>query len=87
MIENDNVYLDRGCKKMFGNAGSILVVAGMLIAMIGSLNDQILAYARMVRDVEEKQFFKSRLPVQARVPAVALITQGVIAIILVLVKS
>ena len=74
---------------MFGNAGSILVVAGMLIAMIGSLNDQILAYARIGYAMsQEKHFFKSQGYLSKRgVPAVALITQGVIAVILVLVKS
>ena len=48
MIENDQVYLGTEvAKRLFGNAGSILVVATMLIAMLGSLNGQVLAFARI----------------------------------------
>jgi len=90
MIEADNVYLGTEvARRLFGSAGSILVVVGMLISMLGSLNDQVLAYARIGYAMSnEGHFFRNQGFLSKRgVPAVALITQGVIAIILILVKS
>ena len=90
MIEADNVYLGTEvAKRLFGNFGSILVVAGMLIAMVGSLNGQVLAYARIgYAMAHEGHFFKNQGQLSKRgVPAIALITQGVISIILVLMRS
>ena len=46
MIENEQIYLGTEvAKRLFGNAGSILVVVTMLLAMLSSLNGQVLAFA------------------------------------------
>lgn len=90
MIENDNIYLGTEvARRIFGSAGSILVVATMLIAMLGSLNGQVLAFARIGYAMSaEGHFFKSQGKLSKRgVPAMSLITQGVLSCILVLMRS
>ncbi len=90
MIEADNVYLGTTvARTLLGNFGAILVVAGMLIAMIGSLNSQVLVYARISYAMsEEGHFFKNQGVLNKKgVPANALILQGIIACILVLLRS
>ncbi len=90
MIEADNVYLGTEvARRLFGSFGSILVVAAMLIAMLGSLNGQVLAYARIgYAMAHEGHFFRNQGKLSKKgVPAIALITQGVISIILVLFRS
>lgn len=90
MIENDQVYLGTEvAKRLFGNAGSILVVATMLIAMLGSLNGQVLAFARIgYAMAEEGHFFKNQGKLSKRgVPAVSLITQCILSCILILMRS
>lgn len=90
MIEADNVYLGTEvARRLFGSFGSILVLAAMLIAMLGSLNGQVLAYARIgYAMAHEGHFFRNQGKLSKKgVPAIALITQGVISIILVLFRS
>ena len=90
MIESDNVYLGTEvARRLFGSAGSILVVVAMLIAMLRSLNGQVLAYSRIgYAMAEEGHFFRNQKKLSKRgVPAISLITQGVISIILVLLRN
>lgn len=90
MIEADNVYLGTEvARRVLGSAGSIVVLIGMLVAMLGSLNGQVLAYARVGYAMsEEGHFFPSQMKLNKKgVPVIALITQAVIAIILVLARS
>lgn len=90
MIENDQVYLGTEvAKRLFGNAGSILVVVTMLLAMLSSLNGQVLAFARIgYAMAEEGHFFKSQGKLSKRgVPAISLITQCVLSCILIMMRS
>ncbi len=90
MIEADNVYLGTEvARRLFGSFGSILVVAAMLIAMLGSLNGQVLAYARIGYAMShEGHFFRNQGKLSKKgVPAVALITQCIISVVLVLFRS
>lgn len=90
MIEAGNVYLGTEvARRILGNAGSVLVVVAMVISMVGSLNGQILAYARIGYAMsEEGHFFKNHSKLSKRgVPVVSLVIQGIISIILVLIRS
>ena len=61
MIENEQLYLGTEvAERMFGTAGSILVVVTMLFAMLSSLNGQVLAFARIgYAMAAEGHFFKA----------------------------
>ena len=90
MIENDNIYLGTEvARRLLGNAGGFIVLIGMLIAMIGSLNGQVLVYARISYAMShEGHFFRNQGVLNKKgVPANALIAQAVIAIILILARS
>lgn len=90
MIEADNVYLGTEvARRLLGNAGSILVVAGMLVAMLGSLNGQILAFSRIAYAMaHEGHFFKNQGVLNKKgVPANSLIVQCILTIILILMRS
>ncbi len=90
MIESDNIYLGTEvARRLLGNAGGIIVLIGMLIAMIGSLNGQVLVYARISYAMShEGHFFRNQGELNKKgVPANALIVQCVIAVILILARS
>jgi APA family basic amino acid/polyamine antiporter len=91
MIESGDLYLGTAVAKViFGNAGVIVVSVGMIIAMFGSLNGMILAQPRMYYAMaKEGHFFKSfaKLHPKYKVPHVAIIVQGIISVILVLVRN
>ena len=90
MIENEQLYLGTEvAERMFGTAGSILVVVTMLFAMLSSLNGQVLAFARIgYAMAAEGHFFKAQGYLSKRgVPAISLITQCVLSCILILLQS
>lgn len=91
MIEADNLYLGTEvAKTIFGNAGGGLILATQLIAIFGSLNGMIIAFPRYYYEMAlDGHFFKNHAKLHPKyaVPHVALISQAVISIILVLMKS
>ncbi len=91
MIGRGDFYLGTAvAEKVFGSTGAIIVVVGMILAMFSALNGLIMAQPRMYYAMaKEGHFFKSYKylhPVH-KVPTVAIIVQGIIAIILVLVRN
>ena len=90
MIEADNIYLGTEvARRLLGNAGGIIVLIGMLLAMIGSLNGQVLVYARISYAMSnEGHFFRNQGVLNKKgVPANALIVQCILAVILILARS
>lgn len=91
MINSDNLYLGTAvAKNVLGNAGAAVVSAGMVLAMFGSMNGMILAQPRMYYAMaEEGHFFKcfAKLHPKYKVPTAPIIVQGVLSIILVLVRN
>lgn len=91
MIEADNLYLGTEvAKSIFGNAGGGLILATQLIAIFGSLNGMIIAFPRYYYEMAlDGHFFKNHAKLHPKyaVPHVALISQAVISIVLVLLKS
>nr|WP_315024793.1 amino acid permease [uncultured Aminipila sp.] len=91
MITSGNFYLGTAvAQKVLGSTGAVVVTVGMVLAMFGSLNGLILAQPRMYYAMaEEGHFFKSykKLHPKYRVPTTAIIVQGVISIILVMMRN
>ena len=91
MIEGGDYYLGTAvAKSLFGNIGGIIVLIGMIISMFGCLNGMILAFPRTYYAMaEEGHFFKSygKLHPKYKVPSAALVGQGIIACILVLLRN
>lgn len=91
MIGRGDFYLGTEvARRIFGEAGAIIVVIGMVLAIFGSLNGLILACPRTYYAMaKEGHFFKSFLYVHPKyqVPTNAIIFQGVISIILVLSRN
>jgi APA family basic amino acid/polyamine antiporter len=91
LIANNEYYLGTyAAEKLMGNAGSILVIIGMVVAMFGSLNGCILAFPRMYYAMSEQgHFFESfkKLHPVYKVPYAPLIVQCIISIILVLLRN
>ena len=91
MIANGDYYLGTEvAKRMFGNAGAVIVVIGMVLAIFGSLNGLILAGPRAWYALaKEGHFFKTFMYVHPvyKVPTHAIIAQGVISCILVVARS
>ena len=91
MINNEDIYLGTAvAEKVLGSAGAFVVSAGMVLAMFGSLNGMILAQPRMYYAMaEEGHFFKcfAKLHPKYKVPYAPIIVQGVLSIVLVLVRN
>lgn len=91
MINANNLYLGtETAKRIFGNTGSTIVLAGMMISMFGCLNGMILAFPRQYYAMGlEGHFFKSygTLHPKYKVPAVSLIGQCLISCVLILIRS
>lgn len=91
MIGSGNFYLGTAvAQKVLGNAGAVVVTVGMVLAMFGSLNGLILAQPRMYYAMaEEGHFFKcyKKLHPKYRVPTTAIIIQGIISVILVMMRN
>lgn len=91
LLANNEYYLGSyAAEKLMGRWGSLLVIIGMVVAMFGSLNGCILAFPRVHYAMSvEGHFFKSfgKLHPKYKVPHVPLIVQGVISVILVLLRN
>ncbi|MCI6011216.1 MAG: APC family permease [Firmicutes bacterium] len=91
MINNDNLYLGTEvAKSLFGNAGGGLILATQLIAIFGALNGMIIAFPRYYYEMAlDGHFFKNHAKLHPKyaVPHVALFSQAVISIILVLLRN
>ncbi len=91
MIGEGNLYLGTEvANRIFGGWGGGLVLAAMLIAMLGSANGMIIAFARYYYAMAvEGHFFKSqaKLSQKYQVPTNALIWQAIICIALVLLRN
>ena len=91
MIGEGNLYLGTEvANRIFGGWGGGLVLAAMLIAMLGSANGMIIAFARYYYAMAvEGHFFKSqaKLSQKYQVPTTALIWQAIICIVLVLLRN
>ncbi len=91
MIDSGDLYLGTAvAEKVFGSTGAIVVSLGMILSMFGSANGMVLAQPRMYYAMaKEGHFFKSyaKLHPKTRVPHVAIIVQGVLSVILVLMRN
>lgn len=91
MINNEDLYLGTAvAKKVLGSAGAIVVSAGMVLAMFGTANGMVLAQPRMYYAMaEEGHFFKSfaKLHPKYKVPTVPIIVQGILSVVLVLMRN
>ena len=88
MINNEDIYLGTAVAEKV--LGSFVVSAGMVLAMFGSMNGMILAQPRMYYAMaEEGHFFKcfAKLHPKYKVPYAPIIVQGVLSIVLVLVRN
>jgi len=85
----ENRVAERVAAALFGNAGSTLVVAAILISTFGCLNGLILGGARVCYAMaREGLFFRSCANLHARkTPMVALIYQGIWSMVLALTGS
>lgn len=91
MIEDDNLYLGTAvAKELWGSTGVAIVSVGMILSMFGALNGLIMAQPRMYYAMaEEGHFFKSfkKLHAKYKVPTVPIIVQGVLSVLLVLLRN
>lgn len=90
LIASGDLYLGTTvAKTLFGGAGGGLILATQLIAIFGSLNGMIIAFPRYYYEMaEDGHFFKNHATLNKYgVPQVALISQAVISIILVLLRD
>ena len=91
MIESGDLYLGTAvAHKVLGSAGAFVVTAGMVLAMFGSMNGMILAQPRMYYAMaEEGHFFKcfAKIHPKYKVPYAPIIVQGVLSVILVLIRN
>lgn len=90
LINNDDLYLGTTvAKTIFGGAGGGLILATQLIAIFGALNGMIIAFSRYYYEMaEDGHFFRNHARLnKAGVPQVALISQAVISIILVMLRN
>lgn len=90
LIGEGDLYLGTHvAKEIFGGAGGGLILATQLIAIFGSLNGMIIAFPRYYYEMaEDGHFFKNHGTLNKYgVPQVALISQAVISVILVMLRS
>lgn len=91
MIGRGDFYLGTAvAQKIFGSVGAWIVVVGMILAMFSALNGLIMAQPRMYYAMaKEGHFFKSYkyLDPVHKVPTVAIVVQGILSIILVLMRN
>ena len=92
-IDNTDGDMNLGtevAKSLFGNAGGGLILATQLIAIFGALNGMIIAFPRYYYEMAlDGHFFKNHAKLHPKyaVPHVALFSQAVISIILVLLRN
>lgn len=90
-INSDDLYLGTVvAERVFGGFGGALVLAAMLVAMFGSINGMIIAFARNYYAMAvEGHFFQSykKIHPKYQVPTHSLIWQAIICSILVLLRN
>lgn len=90
-INSNDLYLGTEvAKRLMGTFGGTFVTITMVLAMFGSLNGMILSFPRTYYAMsKEGHFFKSqgKLHSKYRTPIAALFWQGVISIVLVLMRN
>ena len=91
LIDGGELYLGTEvAKRLLGSAGGIIVTAGMLVSMLGSINGMTLAFPRVYYAMaEEGHFFGSfkKLHPKYKVPTAPLLVQCVISIILIFMRN
>ena len=87
LIDGENFYLGTEvAKRLLGGFGGVIVIIGMTISQLGSINGMAIAFPRTYYAMaEEGHFFKSfaKLHPKYRVPTVPILCQCVITIILI----
>ncbi len=87
LIDGENFYLGTEvAKRLLGGFGGVIVIIGMTISQLGSINGMAIAFPRTYYAMaEEGHFFKSfaKLHPRYRVPTVPILCQCVITIILI----
>ena len=90
LIEGGNYYLGTEVAvRLFGNAGGIIVLAGMLVSMLGALNAFILVFSRIAYAMaKEGHFFRNHAKLSKRgIPYMPLLTQAAISIIMIIFQT
>jgi APA family basic amino acid/polyamine antiporter len=91
LLASDQLYLGTfAAQALLGPAGATLVSVGMIVSIFGSLNGCVLAFPRMhYAMAQDGHFFNSfkKLHPKYAVPTSALIVQGLISIVLVLLRN
>lgn len=90
MVQREDVYLGTAAaQETLGSFGGGLIFATQIIAILGSLNGMIIAFARYYyRMAQDGYFFPSQGKLTSRgIPRNALISQAVISIILVMLRN
>lgn len=90
MIANNDLYLgSEVAKQLMGNAGYALVLSGMIVGVLGTLNGGILVFPRTYYAMAKDGYFpKSFAKLNSKgVPANAIIASSVVACILVCLKD
>jgi APA family basic amino acid/polyamine antiporter len=90
MISEENLYMgSEAAKRLLGNFGYSLVLAGMLVGVIGTLNGGILVFPRTYYAMAKEGYFpKSFAKLNSKgVPANAIIASSIVAVILVFLRN
>lgn len=90
MIESGSLYLGTTvAERLFGVAGKVIVLIGMLLAMFNCLNGMVLAFSRIYYAMSAEKIFFKKLGTLNRngVPAASLFSQMIISIILVCLRN
>lgn len=91
LIDAENLYLGTEvATRLLGSVGATIVLTGMVISQLGSLNGMVMAFPRTYYAMaEEGHFFKSfkKLHPKYGVPTAAIVCQGVISIVLIWLRN
>lgn len=91
LIGSGDLYMGTAAaESLFGTAGLVIVGAGMIIAILGSLNGCMLGFPRVYYAMaEEGHFFKtfSKTHPKYKTPTSCIILQGVLTIVLIVFRS
>lgn len=87
LVESGNFYLGtEAATRILGTAGGIIVIIGMIISQLGSINGMAIAFPRTYYAMaEEGHFFRSfaKLHPKTHVPTAAIFCQCLITVILI----
>ena len=91
LIGEENFYLGTEVAlQLLGSAGGVVVIIGMVISQLGSINGMVIAFPRTYYAMAaEGHFFKcfARLHPKYKVPYAPIIVQGVLSVALVLMRN